>query len=152
MARTKGSKNKLRKEFIIDDLETFLSETVDTTPETDDEDSSDNVVLIDSEGSYGFKTYKYGYELHTRRKYEHDTMIETISPKTREVKKVYFKAGEFGPWQLSTNAFHTTLQSLLLRAKRLMVKEALSEEQDISNLVQIIDKSESRILSIVNGH
>lgn len=153
MPRPKGSKNKgNRREVRLSELENLLDPTEVPDGDTDDEDSSDNVVLIDKDGCYGFKTYKYGYELHFRRRYEHDTAVETRNPKTKETRTVIYNSGDYAPWQLAPRPYHTTMSHLLVAAKRLMIKDGISMEQDISSLVEVIEKSEKRILGIVHEH
>ena len=142
----------MRKEIKLSELENLLDANDLSESHSDDEDSSDNIVLIDKEGCYGFKTYRYGYELHFRRKYESDTLIETTNGKTGMTKRVVIKAGEYGPWQLTEGPFHNTLQSLLIKAKRLIVKNTISEQKDLSTLVEIINQSELRIAGILNGY
>lgn len=131
-----------RKEI---DLETLIEDGGKEPEQVDQqEEEQSNVVLIDSEGIYGVRTYKFGYELYVRRKYKKDTIVETKGISS-EIKTVVYKAGDYGPWQIAAKPYHKTMDSVLLTTFHHMIKDGISESSNISNLRQIIKDSEDRI-------
>jgi hypothetical protein len=146
--KPRGKKSPNVKEY---DLEAMLDSTDVVENSIQDDETTSDVVLIDTEGVYGLKTYKYGYELYVRRKFLKDTVIEIKVPATAEIRKTLFRAGEFGPWQLAAKPFHGKLDTLLVSVHQMMVKDRISESLSIKNLEGIIRESEGRILKTISA-
>ena len=141
-------KNNFKKEIDIEDLlDTELS--VEENGTSEDNKESD-VIQIDTLGLYGLRTYKYGYELHCRQKFDKDTAYE-ISPSKGDPYIVSYKAGEFGPWKLADKPFHGRLDTLFSSAAQLMIKDKIAENGSIANLSKIIKESEERLIKAANG-
>jgi hypothetical protein len=139
-------KSNFKKEIDIEDLlDTELS--VEEVGHPEDEQGSD-VIPIDTLGMYGLKTYRYGYELHYRDKFTKDTAYE-IKPSRGEPYIVTYKSGEYSPWKLSDKPFHARLDTLLVAASQLMIKQKISESGSVSNLSKIIKESEERIIKTI---
>lgn len=132
-------------------LESALSDDAVDNEETNDEDQVSDIISIDSFGLYGMKTYKYGYELHTRGQYVKDERIEIVNPRTKESRFEEHKKGQYSEWQLSTYPFHGTLQNLIKRATQLMIKDGVNYHKSIEKLPQILQETEDRILSEFKG-
>lgn len=146
--KPRGSRNGRRTEI---DLETLIEDGgVEPVQAEQQDDEESDVVLIDSEGIYGLRTYKYGYELHVRRKYKKDTVVEIKGVGSNESRQVLYKAGDFGPWQFSARPFHGKLSTLLLAVHEMMIKDKITESLTIKNLTEVIKESESRILQVVS--
>lgn len=146
--KPRGSRNGRRTEI---DLETLIEDGGKQPVQAEQQDDQESdIVLIDSEGVYGLRTYKYGYELHVRRKYNKDTVVEIKAVGSSESRQMLYKAGDFGPWQLSARPFHGKLGTLLLAVHEMMIKDKITESLNIKNLSDIIKESEKRILQVVS--
>jgi hypothetical protein len=140
-----------KKKVQVFNLESALDDSIVEQDETNDEEQVSDIIPIDSLGLYGMKTYKYGYELHTRFQYSKDERIEIISVRTRESRFEEHKKGDYSEWQLSTYPFHGTLQNLIKRATQLMIKDGINCYKNINKLPQILQETEDRILSGFKG-
>lgn len=141
-------KNNFKKEIDIEDL--LATELIVEENGTQEEDKESDIISIDSQGLYGLRAYKYGYELHCREKFDKDTAYE-IRPTRGEPYIASYKAGEFSPWRLADKPFHGRLDSLFLAASQLMIKDKIIENSSISGLSKIIRESEERLIKAVNG-
>jgi hypothetical protein len=145
--RGKGNGRRIETEVNLEELldgQASATPVADNSQQEDEEES--NIIVVDTEGRYGVRTYKYGYELHVRRKYNKDTLVENFSPKTKESKQVLFKAGDFGPWQFAPKPFHGRLEALFTTLHQLMVKDKITEAASFVNIAKIILESEQRIV------
>jgi hypothetical protein len=145
MGRPRKNGN-FKKEIDIEDL--LSTELVVEEVGHQHEDKESDVIAIDTLGMYGLKTYRYGYELHCRDKFDKDTAYEIKTPKG-EPYIVSYKAGEFSPWRLSDRPFHGRLDTLFTTAAQLMVKKKIAEGNSIANLAKIIKESEDRIIKAI---
>lgn len=139
-----------KKKVQVFDLENALGESSEEQ-ESFDEEQGDDIILIDSTGLYGMRTYKYGYELHVRKQYLKDDQIEILNRKTKETRIQEQKKGEYSEWQLSAYPYHGTLQTLIKRATQLMIKDGINSYKNIEKLPEILQETESRILSEFKG-
>lgn len=153
--KPRGKRNGRRTEIEVD-LETLLDGGNNTSlaenPQSSEEEVESDIIIVDSEGKYGVRTYKYGYELHMRRKYDRDTIVETFAPKTKETKQVLFKAGEFGPWQIAPRPYHSKLDTLFTVLHQWMVKDKIAEAGTFNNIAQLIRESEDRIIRCLSAN
>lgn len=141
-------KNNFKKEIDIEDL--LATELVVEENGTQEEDKESDIISIDTQGLYGLRTYKYGYELHCRQKFAKDTAYE-IKPSKGDPYIASYKAGEFSPWKLADKPFHGRLDSLFVAASQLMIKDKIIESSSIANLSKIIRESEERLIKTANG-
>lgn len=141
-------KNNFKKEIDFEDL--LTTELVVEDVGVAAEDTESDVIPIDTLGMFGLRTYKYGYELHCRTKFEKDTAFE-IKPAKGDPYITSYKAGEFSPWRLADKPFHGRLDTLFTAAAQLMIKQKIAESNTVSNLAQIIKESEQRLIKAVNG-
>lgn len=147
--KPRGSRSNGRRTEI--DLETLIEDGgVEPIQAEQQDDEESDIVLIDSEGIYGLRTYKYGYELHVRRKYKKDTVVEIKGVGNNETRQILYKAGDFGPWQFSARPFHGKLGTLLTAVHEMMIKDKIAESLTIKNLADVIKESEKRILQVVS--
>lgn len=140
MARGKG---RVKEFNLEDELNSHLLPSEELN-DIDDDTDSEHIVLIDAEGLYGFQTYKYGYALMSRRRFDTDTLIEKIIPRTGEIKKEFYKKGDFSPWAPSPYTYHSRLDFLLKRAFQLAIKDKVATLKDLTNVVSIIEETEKR--------
>lgn len=148
----RGTRGGLRTETVVN-LEDLLDGNNNSATENSqqEDDVESDIIVVDTDGKYGVRTYKYGYELHVRRKYNRDTLIETVNNKTKETKQTLFKAGEFGPWQLAPKPFHGKLDTLFATLHQWMIKDKISESGTFKNVAEMIRESEQRIIRCLNG-
>lgn len=143
-----------KKKVQVFNLESALEDSVIEQNENDNNDNDEQVsdiIPIDSLGLYGIRTYKYGYELHTRFRFHKDERIEIINPRTKESRFEEHKKGDYSEWQLSTYPFHGTIQNLIKRTTQLMIKDGINHYKNIEKLPQIVKETEDRILSEFKG-
>lgn len=135
---------KRKTEF---NLETAIDGEVSAKELSDDQEVVSDVIIIDKQGRYGLRTYKYGYELLTRDQYNADTEVEITSIRTKSTRFEYYKKGDYTEWRLSAYPFHGTLDRLFARASQLMIKDGIECHKDIAKLPQILKEVEERIIN-----
>lgn len=146
MGRPRKNNNNFKKEIDIEDL--LNTELVVEEVGNPQEDKESDIIPIDTLGVYGLRTYRYGYELHCRDKFDKDTAFE-INPLKGDSYIVSYKAGEYGPWRLADRPFHGRLDTLFTAASQLMIKQKIAKDNSVAGLAKIIKESEERLIKAV---
>jgi hypothetical protein len=125
-------------------------ETVITIDEQEDQEeqvelAENHILICNSKQTFGV-VFKRGYvELYERTYFAEDTVVSAGA------RTVNYKAGDFGPWKLSSRPYPANWEQALRYVADWVAQDSLTEKEDFNCIIEVISESKKDVIDSLKG-
>lgn len=117
----------------------------DTELDLDSEVHAKNILICNSNQTFGI-AFKRGYvELYERTLFSEDTTLGVGD------KVAHYKAGQYGPWKLSSRPYPAKWEHALGYICEWVAQDNLAEVEDLNYIIEVLNETKQDIINSVKS-